>query len=371
MLSVLALHAAVAQTWSDRSDSSFTQTKCSSVCLQAVELVCLCWMCLSPCVGVKTSWADMESCLCHNSEKRSFPFRFVWISSCFLFFSSVFCDAGVSESCSASRRANTYLRRILTFYFVLMNLISCGRFLKIHPSPVFLAPWFSVRCITGEATCSVFIIRRGRERVTERFFSLPLSSANDRHTHPHPVCSRRRDKDKKKHPSTRHRADHRKAKLHHRYGSNLFGCSYLCKMHATMWTNPSAGWTVLALQHPQGYYFIFNLDMAKAERDNAYHELYLVKSYRMRRRWRMFKCRQHFLARRLWILLPRLSLYCTLLFTPPSAGSRCICVNRMSTGWNCWPCRGRKMHHLKVCFVDLKAHIYRILKLLTSMRREQ
>lgn len=32
---------------------------------------------------------------------------------------------------------------------------------------------------------------------------------------------------------------------------------------------------MLAVQHPQGYDLIFNLDMSTAERQNAYHELRL------------------------------------------------------------------------------------------------
>lgn len=82
-------------------------------------------------------------------------------------------------------------------------------------------------CIIGEATCSVFIIRKGREIEggRESCFSLISSATTGRHTHTfthkhsetyaQPVCSSLRD-GHRKHSYTR-LCGHRSSEQHHRY----------------------------------------------------------------------------------------------------------------------------------------------------------
>lgn len=176
----LALHAAVAQTWLNLLTVALPRQNVLPFAHRLLLSLSACAECLSPCVGVKMSRADME---CHDSEKKH------------LFLSDLYENPPVSPASSvklesaraadASRRASTYLRWILMCSFVFTNLISCGRFLKkIHLAPVFLAPWFSVCCITGEATCSVFIIRMGEGVCDGEIFPSPFVQCNGRHTHP-------------------------------------------------------------------------------------------------------------------------------------------------------------------------------------------
>lgn len=89
---------------------------------------------------------------------------------------------------------------------------------------------------------------------------------------------------------------------------------------------------MLAVQHPQGYDFIFNLDTSTAERHNAYRELRLCCVGALQEEVEDVQNADSISGTESVNTAAKASfvLY-TFVYTPP-AGSFCIGVNRMSTG---------------------------------------